>query len=231
MSNILKRFKWLEWFQLSIAIAFIVAQVWLDLKLPDYMSEVTRLVQTPGGEMKEIWITGGYMLLCAIGSLIAAFIVGFFASRLAATLSYRLRRDLYDKVVSFSMEEIKSFSIPSLITRSTNDISQIQAIVAMGLQVLVKAPIMAIWAIMKISGKAWQWSLATASAIFLLITIVSVLIFFALPKFKIIQKLIDDLNRVTRENLIGVRVVRAYNAEGYQMGKIEGVNKNQFIYL
>lgn len=225
MFKILKRFKWVEWIQMAVSIAFIATQVWLDLKLPDYMAEVTRLVQTPGSQMKEIWIAGGYMLLCAIGSLIAAFIVGFFAARLAATLSYRLRSDLYDKVVSFSMEEIGLFSISSLITRSTNDITQIQTIVAMGLQIIIKAPIMATWAIIKISGKSWQWSVATGSAILSLIAIVSVLIIFALPKFKIIQKLIDNLNRITRENLIGVRVVRAYNAENYQIDKFEDANE------
>lgn len=226
MFKILKRFRWVEWVQIAVSIAFIAAQVWLDLKLPDYMAEVTRLVQTPGSEMGEIWVAGGYMLLCAVGSLIAAFIVGFFAARLAAILSYRLRSDLYDKVESFSMEEIGLFSISSLITRSTNDITQVQTIVAMGLQVMIKAPIMAIWAIIKISGKSWQWSVATGSAILSLIAIVSVLIIFALPKFKIIQKLIDNLNRITRENLIGVRVVRAYNAENYQTNKFEVANEN-----
>ncbi|HZJ77048.1 MAG TPA: ABC transporter ATP-binding protein [Oscillospiraceae bacterium] len=225
MFKLLKRFKWIEWLQLAVSIAFISGQVWLDLKLPDYMSEVTRLVQTPGSEIREIWVTGGYMLLCAVGSLIAAFIVGFFAARLAATLSYRLRTDLYDKVESFSMEEIGLFSTSSLITRSTNDITQVQTIVAMGLQVMIKAPIMATWAIVKISGKSWQWSTATGSAILFLISIVSVLIIFAMPKFKIIQKLIDNLNRVTRENLIGVRVVRAYNAEDYQTDKFEVANE------
>lgn len=225
MFKLLRRFKWIEWIQLAISIAFISSQVWLDLKLPDYMSEVTRLVQTPGSEIREIWVTGGYMLLCAVGSLIAAFIVGFFAARLAATLSYRLRTDLYDKVESFSMEEIGLFSTSSLITRSTNDITQVQTIVAMGLQVMIKAPIMATWAIVKISGKSWQWSTATGSAILFLISIVSVLIIFAMPKFKIIQKLIDNLNRVTRENLIGVRVVRAYNAEDYQTDKFEVANE------
>lgn len=226
MFRILKRFNWTEWVQVAISVAFIAIQVWLDLKLPDYMAEVTRLVQTPGSEMNEIWVAGGYMLLCAVGSLIAAFIVGFFAARLAAVLSYKLRSDLYDKVESFSMEEIGLFSISSLITRSTNDITQVQMIVAMGLQVMIKAPIMAVWAIAKISGKSWQWSLATGSAILIMIAIVSILIIFALPKFKMIQKLIDHLNRITRENLTGIRVVRAYNAENYQTDKFEVANEN-----
>lgn len=224
--KIFKRFKLLEWIQLIVSIVFIGGQVWLDLKLPDYMSEVTRLVQTPGSQMKDIWIAGGYMLLCAIGSLISAFIVGYFAARLAATLSYRLRSDLYDKVESFSMEEMRLFSIPSLITRSTNDVNQVQSLVAMGLQVMVKAPIMATWAIIKIAGKSWQWSLATGSAILFLIGIVTILIIFALPKFRIIQKQIDNLNRIVRENLIGVRVVRAYNAETYQTDKFEKANED-----
>ena len=226
MFKLLKRFKWVEWVQMAISIVFVAGQVWLDLKLPDYMSEITRLVQTPGSEMSEIWIAGGYMLLCAVGSLIAAFIVGFFAARLAATLSYRLRSDVYDKVESFSMGEIGQFSISSLITRSTNDITQVQTIIAMGLQVMVKAPMMATWSIIKISGKSWQWSIATGTAVISLMAIVIVLIIFALPKFKIIQKLIDNLNRITRENLIGVRVVRAYNAESYQTDKFEVANEN-----
>ncbi len=224
MFNILKRLKWIEWLQMAVCFAFITTQVWLDLKLPDYMAEITKLVQTPGSEMSDIWTAGIYMLFCAIGSLVAAFIVGFFAARIAATLSYRLRNDLYDKVESFSMEEIGHFSISSLITRSTNDITQVQMLIAMGLQVLIKAPILAVWAIIKISGKNWQWSVATGCAIFTLIAVVLVLIIFALPKFKIIQKLTDNLNRVTRENLTGVRVVRAYNAEHYQEEKFEVAN-------
>lgn len=225
MFKLLRRFKWAEWVQVVLAIAFIAFQVWLDLKIPDYMAEVTRLVQTPGSEMRDIWIAGGYMLLCAFASLLAAFVVGFFAARLAAVLSYRLRTDLYDKVQSFSMEEIGHFSIPSLITRSTNDISHVQMIIAMGFQVVIKAPIMATWAIIKIWGKSWQWSLATGIAVLSMSIIVVVLIVFALPKFKIIQKLIDDLNRITRENLVGVRVVRAYNAEDYQNQKFESANE------
>lgn len=224
MLKLLKRFKWIEWLQLVVSIIFITFQVRLDLKIPDYMSDVTRLVQTPGSEMSDIWLAGGYMLLSAVGSLLAAFTVGFFAARLAATLSYRLRSDLYDKVESFSMEEIGRFSISSLITRSTNDITQVQMIVAMGLQVMIKAPIMATWAIIKISGKSWQWSVATGSAIIALVAIVSIIIVLALPKFKIIQKLIDNLNRIARENLTGVRVVRAYNAEAYQTDKFEVAN-------
>lgn len=219
MLNILKRFKIKEWLQLLVAIFFILIQVGLDLKIPGYMAVVTKLVQSPGNHLKEILLVGSYMLLCAVGSLIAVFIVGYLAARLAAILSYRLRSDLYDKVNSFSLEEIKLFSVSSLITRTTNDITQIQIIVLMAIQVLIKAPIMATWAIMKIIGKSWQWSLATSGAILILMLMVLVLIIFALPKFKLMQKLIDNLNQNIRENLIGVRVVRAYNAENYQLNK------------
>lgn len=225
MIKIFKQFKRREWLQVFACIIFVTVQVWLDLKLPDYMAEITTLVQTPGSEMLDIWIAGGYMLLCALGSVISAVIVGFFAAQLAARLSCTLRESLYNKVVDFSMEEIGKFSTASLITRSTNDIAQVQMFVAMGLQVMIKAPIMAVWAIMKIAGKNWTWSLATGSAVFLLILIVTTLIIFVMPKFKIMQKLTDNLNRVTRENLTGIRVVRAYNAEYYQENKFEAANE------
>ncbi|MCI8611659.1 MAG: ABC transporter ATP-binding protein [Clostridiales bacterium] len=225
MLKLLRQLKKWEWLQVLCGLIFICFQVWLDLKLPDYMSEITTLVQTPGSAMSSIWAAGGKMLLCALGSLAAAVIVGFFAARLAATLSCRLRDQIYKKVESFSMEEIGNFSISSLITRSTNDITQIQMIVAMGMQVMIKAPIMAVWAILKISGKSWQWSVATGCAVFVLVLIVSVLMLFALPKFKAIQKMTDHLNLVTRENLTGVRVIRAYNAEGYQEEKFEQANE------
>ena len=225
MLKLLRQLKKWEWLQVLCGLIFICFQVWLDLKLPDYMSEITTLVQTPGSAMSSIWAAGGKMLLCALGSLAAAVIVGFFAARLAATLSCRLRDQIYKKVESFSMEEIGNFSISSLITRSTNDITQIQMIVAMGMQVMIKAPIMAVWAILKISSKSWQWSAATGCAVFVLVLIVSVLMLFALPKFKAIQKMTDHLNLITRENLTGVRVIRAYNAESYQEQKFEQANE------
>lgn len=224
MLKILKRCKWVEWLLILVCLSFISLQVFLELKIPDYTTEITMILQTPNSQMSEIWKAGGFMLLCALGSLLAAVVVGFFASRIAAALSFRLRSDVYDKVNSFSTEEINGFSIASLITRSTNDITQVQMLIAMGLQVLIKAPIMAVWAILKISGKGWQWSAAIAISIFILVTVVSVLVIFALPKFKIIQKLTDNINRVTRENLTGVRVVRAYNAEDYQEKKFEVAN-------
>ena len=224
MIKILKYFKKTEWLQVVLCLIFVTGQVWLDLKLPDYMSEITMLVQTEGSAMSDIWSAGGYMLLCALGSLVASIIIGYFAARLAATLSYRLRMGLYNKVEAFSMEEIGRFSTSSLITRSTNDITQVQTLIAMGLQVMIKAPILAVWAIIKISGKSWQWSVSTGGAVFALVLLVSVLVIFALPKFKIVQQLTDNLNRVTRENLTGVRVVRAYNAEDYQETKFNKAN-------
>lgn len=226
MLKLLKHLKKLEWLQVLCGLIFICFQVWLDLKLPDYMSEITTLVQTPDSPMSSIWAAGGKMLLCALGSLAAAVIVGFFAARLAAVLSCRLRDQIYKKVESFSMEEIGNFSISSLITRSTNDVTQIQMIVAMGMQVMIKAPIMAVWAILKISGKSWQWSAATGCAVFVLLLIVITLMTFALPKFKAIQKMNDHLNLVTRESLTGVRVIRAYNAESYQEEKFEKANED-----
>lgn len=224
MVRIFKYLSKTEVAQILVSIVFIVAQVWLDLKLPDYMSEITTLVSTPGSKMVDVWIAGGYMLLCAVGSLISSFIVGFFAARIAAAFSRRLRSRLYDKVEGFSMEEINKFSTASLITRSTNDITQVQMIISMGLQVMIKAPILAVWAIIKIAGKSWQWSTATAGAIGVLLVMIVVIVVFALPKFKKIQTLTDNLNNVTRENLSGLRVVRAYNAESYQEEKFEKAN-------
>ena len=207
-----------------LSVVCIVAQVWLDLKLPDYMSNITMLVQTENSEMSEILKNGGYMLLCALGSMASAVIVGFFAARIGAGLSKTLRKRVFCKVLGFSMEEINNFSTPSLITRSTNDITQVQMIITMGLQAMIKAPIMAVWAILKISDKSWQWTLATGVAVAVMITMLTVLVVFALPKFKVIQTLTDNLNRVTRENLSGLRVVRAYNAEAYQDAKFEKAN-------
>lgn len=226
MIKIFKYLKSKDWALIFVSLLFIIAQVWLDLKLPDYMSDITVLVQTEGSQMSEIWRTGGYMLLCAFGSLVSAMTVGFFISQIAAGLSKTLRSNIFSKVESFSMHEINQFSTSSLITRSTNDITQIQMIIAMGLQVLIKAPIMAIWAISKISSKSWKWTGATAGAVIILILIVSVVFLLALPKFKKIQVLTDNLNRVSRENLTGIRVVRAYNAEEYQEDKFEVANND-----
>lgn len=224
MVKILRYLKREEWLMIALGLIFIILQVWLDLKLPDYMSDITRLVQTDGSKMQDVLKQGGYMILCALGSVASSIIVGFFSARVAATLSMQLRSMVFDKTMSFSLEEINGFSTASLITRSTNDITQIQNIVAMGMQFIIKAPILAVWAIVKISGKSWQWTMTTGISVFVLLIIISCIIIFALPKFKIIQKLTDNLNQVTRENLTGLRVVRAYNAEEYQEEKFQKAN-------
>lgn len=223
----LKMLKYLtkkDWMLVLLSFVFVIGQVYLDLKLPDYMSEITRLVQTPDSQMRDILSAGGNMLLCALGSLSLAFIVGYFAARIASNLSWKLRSSVYDKIESFSLAEINKFSTASLITRSTNDITQVQNIVAMGLQLMIKAPITAIWAISKILGKGIEWTIATGGAIVGLLILISIVMIFAMPRFKKIQKLTDRVNLVTRENLTGIRVVRAYNAEKYQSNKFEEVN-------
>lgn len=210
---------------IALALVFIVTQVWLDLTMPDYMADITRLVQTDGSTMSEILTAGGKMLLCALGSLIAAVFTAMCASKIATSFAATIRGKLFSKVQSFSMEEIGHFSTASLITRSTNDVTQIQMLIAMGLQMLVKAPIMAVWAILKISDKKWQWTFSTAVAVIVLLIVVGVCLRLVTPKFKKIQSLTDDLNRVTRENLTGLSVVRAYNAEKYQEDKFEKANE------
>ncbi len=224
MFKIVKYLKLKEWLQIAVSLVFIVAQVWLDLKLPDYMSAITKLVQMPGSAMSDIWEQGGYMLLCTLGSVTSAIIVSFFATRIAASFSQRLRSMLFSKVESFSMEEINKFSTASLITRSTNDITQVQMVVVMGLQLVAKAPIMAAWAISKIAGKGFEWSVVTGGAVLVLIITISFIMIFVMPKFRKMQILTDNLNKVTRENLTGLRVVRAYNAEVYQTEKFEKAN-------
>ncbi len=224
MIKILRYLKTKEWLQALICLILIIIQVWLDLKLPEYMSEITRLVQTPGSIMKNIWISGGYMLLCALGSFISAIIVGYFSARIASSFSQRLRSQIFTKVDSFSMEEIRRFSTASLITRSTNDITQVQMFITMGLQLIIKAPIMAIWAITKIAGKGFEWSLATGGALGIVLLTVIFIMIFVVPKFKKMQILTDNITSIARENLTGVRVVRAYNAEKYQEEKFEKAN-------
>lgn len=225
MIKLLKRLKKSEWLQVFASLIFIVAQVWLDLKLPDYMSEITRLTQVPGSEMADIWAAGAKMLVCALGSLVSAVAVGFFAARIAASFSQRLRSLLFSKVDSFSMEEINRFSTDSLITRSTNDITQVQMLITMGLQMLIKAPIMVVWAITKIAGKGYEWTVATGVTVGIMVVVIGTIMIFIMPKFKKMQSLTDNLNRVTRENLTGLRVVRAYNAEHYQEEKFEQANQ------
>jgi ATP-binding cassette subfamily B multidrug efflux pump len=225
MLKILKYFNPKNVWFILVSTAFIVFQVWLDLKLPDYLAEITRLVQTEGSSLSEVWEPGAYMMLCAIGSLIASFIVVYLVSQSAASLAKRLRSMLFDKVESFSMAEMNQFSTASLITRSTNDITQVQMIVAMGLQVMIKAPILAGWAIVKISGKSWQWSLSSGVSVALLLLMIAIVILFAMPKFRMIQGLTDQLNRVTREGLNGLRVIRAYNAGPSQEAKFDHANR------
>lgn len=224
MIKLLKNLTKKEWLFVGICLVFIVAQVWLDLKLPDYMQTITMLIQTEGSSMSDILSAGGKMIACAFGSLAGSVIVAAFAARIASNFGARLRENVFDKVQSFTMQEISGFSTASLITRSTNDITQVQTLVVMGLQVVIKAPILAVWAILKISGKSWQWTLSTGVAVVFLLLVVGCCILLAMPKFKKLQKLTDDLNRVTRENLTGIRVVRAYNAEEYQEHKFEKAN-------
>ena len=225
MTKLLKEFNKKDYFLVLVCTLLIIFQVWLDLRLPDYMSEITKLVQTEGSKMSSILSQGGYMLLCALGSLISAFIVGYLTSYISATFSQKTRKTLFTKVQSFSMEEIKKFKTSSLITRTTNDITNIQMFISMGLQMLIKAPITAVWAILKILGKNYRWSIATFIAVVVMLSVIGTLMLIVLPRFKIVQKLIDNINDKTRENLTGVRVIRAFNAEKYQEGRFEEGNK------
>lgn len=212
---------------LALLCVFLVAgTVWFDLTMPDYMSDITRLIVTPGSAMRDIRGSGMKMLLCAFGSALLSILVGYFAAKLASNFSYTIREKVFHRVIDFGASEIKRFSTPSLITRTTNDITQIQMVVAMGLQVMIKAPIMAVWAILKIVGKNWQLSLVTAAAVVIIITVIFILMWQVLPKFRIVQQQIDDVNRITRENLTGLRIVRAFNAEQYQEDKFESANQN-----
>lgn len=224
MVKLLKKLTWKDFILAAVAFVFIIVQVWLSLTMPDYMSEITKLVQTKGSKMNDILIAGGKMLACALGSLLAAVCTSICASKISSNFSANLRGQVFHKVQSFSMEEIGNFSTASLITRSTNDITQVQMLIVMGLEVLLKAPIMAVWALCKISTKNWQWTASTGLAVVVLLSFVGVCVAVALPKFKKLQSLTDNLNRVTRENLTGLNVIRAYNAEGYQQKKFNDAN-------
>lgn len=226
--NMLKLLKNMTKKDLLIAIiimVLVVFQVWLDLKLPDYMSEITKLVQTEGSDMVDILKNGGYMLACAFGSLIAAVVTGYFTSSVASNFSKNIREKIFHKVEELSMSEVKGFSTSSLITRNTNDVTQVEMLVGMGLQLLIKAPITAVWAVTKILNKSWQWSAITGVAVIILLSVIAVLTAIVMPRFTIVQRLIDKLNGATRENLTGIRVVRAFNAENYQEQKFEEVNQ------
>lgn len=225
MLRILKHLRWKEWLLVAACVVLIVGQVQLDLALPDYMSEITRLVQTEGSQMSDILLAGGKMLLCALGSMLLTVCTTFFTAQIASRFSARLRGEMYRKVVGFSNEEINRFSTASLITRTTNDISQLQMFFSFGMQSLIKAPIMAFIAVGKISTKSWEWSLLTGGVIAFVCVLLVFIMLYAVPRMKKMQALTDNLNRITRENLTGLQVVRAYNAENYQEGKFAKANE------
>lgn len=225
MLRILKHLRWKEWLLVAACVVLIVGQVQLDLALPDYMSEITRLVQTEGSQMRDILLAGGKMLLCALGSMLLTVCTTFFTAQIASRFSARLRGEMYRKVVGFSNEEINRFSTASLITRTTNDISQLQMFFSFGMQSLIKAPIMAFIAVGKISTKSWEWSLLTGGVIAFVCVLLVFIMLYAVPRMKKMQALTDNLNRITRENLTGLQVVRAYNAESYQEGKFAKANE------
>ena len=224
MLKLLKTLNKKDWLCVFICAILVVFQVWLELKMPDYMSNITQLVQTKGASMNDILREGSYMLLCAFGSLVSAVIVGYFASLIAASFSLRTREKVFKKVENLSAEDIKKFSTSSLITRTTNDITQIEMLIAMGMQLMIKAPVTAVWAITKILGKSIEWSIVTAIAVLVLLITIGIIMAIVMPKFKVVQELIDKINSVTRENLSGIRVVRAFNAEEYQEEKFDKVN-------
>ena len=226
MIKLFKNFTKKDWLIVLISFLLIAFQVFLDLKLPDFMSSITTLIQTEGSSMRDILLQGGYMLLCALGSLISAIIVGFLTSRLSANFSLNLRSKIFRKVGKFGMEEIKRFETSSLITRTTNDVTQLEMFIAMGLQMIIKAPIMAIWAVSKILNKSIEWSMLTGACVVILLITVITLLIIVFPRFEKVQKLIDKVNGVTRENLTGIRVIRAFNAEHYQQNRFEDVNSN-----
>ena len=226
MFKLIKNLRKKEWILSFVIFVLVIVQVWLELKMPDYMSQITKLVQTEGSKMTDILINGGYMLACAFGSLLAAIVVGYLVSKVSATFSMIIRKKVFDKVVNLAINEVKQFSVSSLITRTTNDITHIQMAVAMGLQMLIKSPITAVWAVTKILNKSWQWSAVTGAGVVILLATITTIMFIVLPRFKKVQKLIDKINGVTRENLTGIRVVRAFNAEEFEQDKFEDVNTN-----
>ena len=226
MFRIMKYLSKAEIGQMLIALVSIVGQIWFDLELPDYMSDITTLVETPGSAMADIWVAGGKMLLVSLGSVACAIITGYIAARVASSFGQRLRSLEFRKVESFGPAEMSKFSTASLITRSTNDITQIQMFITMGLQLIVKSPIMAVWAVCKIAGEGFEWTVATAIAVVILLVAVVILMAMVMPKFRAMQRLTDNINLVARENLTGLRVVRAYNAEDYQESKFTKANKD-----
>ncbi len=226
MLKMFKNFSKKDYLLMIICILLIVFQVWLDLKLPDYMSGITTLIQSENSKISDIIMKGVGMLLCAFGSLISAVIVGYFAARLSANFSLNLRRKIFRKVGNFGMEEIKKFQTSSLITRTTNDVTQLEMLISIGFQMLIKAPIMAIWAIEKIVNKSIEWSMLTGLGVVILLATITTILIIVFPRFEKVQKLIDRINGVTRENLTGIRVIRAFNAEKYQTNRFNDVNNN-----
>ena len=221
---ILKYLKARDWAMVAACAVLIAVMVYLELEIPGYMSSITTQLNLPNTDLDLIYHDGGMMILCAFGSLVVSIVVGFMAALIAASLARTLREKEFDRVQSFSSEEMNRFSTSSLITRSTNDITQIQMTVAMGLMIVIRAPIMAVWAVMKIADKNWEWSVVTAAAVVVVLLTIGIVMLYVVPRFKRIQGLTDNVNRITRENLSGIRVVRAYNAEGYQEGKFDGAN-------
>ena len=226
MFKLFKNFNKKDYVYILICLSLIVLQVGLELKMPDYMSAITRLVQTEGSTMADILKQGGYMLSCAIGSLLTAIVVGYFSTEVASSFSANLREKIFEKVQMFSIQEIKKFSTSSLITRTTNDVTQVEMLIGMGLQVMVKAPIMAVWAILKILNKGFEWSMLVFGGVVILLLTVGTIMVIVLPRFAKVQKLIDRINSVTRENLNGIRVIRAFNAEKYQEERFSEVNND-----
>ncbi len=224
MIKVLKNFKRKDYLIILTCVLLMVSQVWLELKIPEFMNKVTTLVQTGSDNIGEIIVQGGFMLLCSIGSLITAIIIGYFAATLSASLSLKLRSKIFNKVESFGMEEMRKFSTSSLITRTTNDVTQIEMTIAMGLQMLIKAPIMAVWAVSKILNKSFEWSALTGVGVFILLATISTILIIVIPRFEKVQKLTDKVNGVTGENLNGIRVIHAFNAEKFQEGRFEEVN-------
>lgn len=224
MLKLIKNYRIKDIFLMLIAIALIVLQVWLDLRMPEYMSTITKLVETEGSKMKDILYNGGLMLACSFGSLIAMIVVGYIISYVSAYFSMNLRKKVFDKVESLAINEVKKFKVSSLITRTTNDITQIQMLISMGLQMMIKAPLTAAWAITKILNKSFEWSMLTGGALAIILVTIGILMILVIPKFKLVQKFTDNVNNSIRENIVGIRVVRAFNAEKYQEDKFKDIN-------
>ena len=225
MIKLFKNINFKEWLMILICLILVFIQVWLELKMPDYMSQITVLLQGEGSKMKDILTNGGFMLLCAFGSLISAIITSYLLTIISSKFAKRLRRKIFSKTLNISPAEVKKFSISSLITRTTNDVNQVEMFLSMGVMLLFKAPITAIWGIKKILNKSWQWSVLTAGAIVIILLTIGIIVSIVMPRFSIVQKLIDKVNRIIRENLTGIRVIRAFNAEKYQENKFNTENK------